>query len=134
MDRNLEERLDEFCGSNKMYRWIVDDVVDSAIDYEGTDEEKVVARLEEIMHSGCQSGTVLSLVWYNQTTAFFDDFYDEIYDYIEQMEANGFDVIEAIKRGNQADVVNIIMCDQWSKNNIAWLVYEQVCYDLLNEL
>lgn len=132
MDKELEEILDEFCGSNKMYRWIVDDVVDSAIDYEGTDEEKVVARLETITEHGCASGTVSSLIYYDDTTDFFNNFYDEIYNFLADMEANGLDPIKLIN--NEVDAEDILMCTDYSKNIIAWRVYEYVCDELLNIL
>ena len=133
MDKELEEILDEFCGSNKMYRDIVDEVVEDSQEYDGEDDrEKLVSRLDEITTHGCASGTVSSLIYYDDTTNFFNTYYDEIYDYLTEMDGEGLEPMQALK--NSMDDVSIMMCDRYSKNFIVWMVYEEVCYRLLNTL
>lgn len=135
MDKELEEILDEFCGSNKMYRWIVDDVVDSAIDYDyDSEKENVVARLEDITYSGLASGIVDTLIYYDDTTKFFETYYDEISDELYNMENAGLEPMKLLKSENSMDNVSIMMCDQLSKNYIVWMVYAFVCGDLLDVL
>ncbi len=134
MDRNLEEILDEFCGSNKMYRDIVDEVVEDSQDYDGDDREKLIARLEDITNSGLRSGIVSSLIYYDDTEKFFNTYYDEIYDVVADMYDDGLNPLEILRKSNGADDVAIMMCDQYSKNNIVWMVYAFVCSDLLDVL
>lgn len=134
MDRNLEEILDEFCGSNKMYRDIVDEVEYKSQDYDGDDKEKFIRVLEDINYSGLASGIVGSLIYYDDTTKFFETYYDEISDELYNMENAGLEPMKLLKSEYSMDDVSIMMCDQYSKNYIVWMVYAFVCGDLLDVL
>lgn len=133
MDRNLEEILDEFCGNNKMYRDIVDEVVEYSQEYDGDDKEKLIGVLEDIGRSGLASGIIGSLIYYDDTTKFFDTYYDEISDVLSDIEDNGLDPMEWLK-SSVGDNIAIIMCTEISKNYICWMTYEYVCDELLNIL
>ena len=133
MDKNLEEILDEFCGSNKMYRDIVDEIVEDSQNYDGDDKEKLIGVLEDIGRSGLTSGIIGSLIYFDDTERFFNTYYDEIYDVVAEMYDNGLEPLEILKR-YPVDDVAIMMCDQYSKNYIVFIVYENVCYNLLSIL
>lgn len=133
MDRNLEEILDEFCGSNKMYRDIVDEVVEYSQNYDGDDKEKLIGVLEDIGRSGLASGIIGSLIYYDDTERFFDTYYDEISDVLSDIENSGLNPMELLKSSVEDDIA-IMMCTGISKNYISWITYEYVCDELLNIL
>ena len=83
-----------------------------------TDEE-VNNFFKDLQTSGCQSGMVSSLIYYKDTHAFFDTHYDEIEDLRQDYKDNyGIDVV----------IKNDL------KNTLSWFAFEEVAYQLANEL
>lgn len=118
--------------NNSMYKWVIDDVMDSIIDYDGDSmDEKLRSRLNEITEHGCQSGTVMSLIYYTDTVKFFDDFYDEIYDMVDNTFGPD-SVLDSLEQ--RCGKMDIIMGADTVKNYLAWMAYEEVCYELDIEL
>ena len=64
---------------------------------------------------GCVSGMVSSLVWYNQTHRFFDTYYHEIMELIEDLTDQG---------------LKIELTGEDLKNRLAWLSFEEVAYQM----
>ena len=121
--------LNDMSNDNAMYKWVIDDVMDSVIDYEGDSmDEKLKSRLEEIIDHGCQSGTVGSLIYYTDTVKFFDNFNDEIYDMIDYDGAQS--VLKMLQQ--KCDLTDIIMGADIVKNYLTWMAYETVCSDILD--
>jgi hypothetical protein len=69
--------------------------------------------------SGCQSGMVGSLIYYYDTHAFFDRYYDEI----EELREDYEDSI-----GEPLQIVGDL------KNWLAWFAFEEAAYRIANEL
>ena len=83
-----------------------------------TDEE-VINFFNDLQTYGCQSGMVNSLIYYRDTHAFFDTHYDEI----EEL------------RQDYKDSCGIDISIQYDlKNTLAWFAFEEVAYQLSNEL
>ena len=82
-------------------------------------EPSPIDYLEGVTQHGCVSGWVSRLVYYTDTHAFFDTHYDEIHDMISDYKDNtGLDLVHT------GDL----------KNFYAWFAYEQIAYDILNQL
>lgn len=83
------------------------------------DECSPLSYLEDVTQHGCISGTVSRLVYYVDTNAFFDTHYDEIQEMIEEyQESTGIDLVHT------GDL----------KNFYSWFAYEQIAYEILNQL
>jgi hypothetical protein len=88
------------------------------LDHAGTDEE-VINFFKDLQTSGCQSGMVYSLIYYTNTHTFFDKHYDEIEELRQASKENyGIDIV----------IKNDL------KNTFAWFAFEEVAYQLANEL
>ena len=127
----VQNKLNDMASSNSMYKWVIDDVMDSDISgYNGdTFDEKLKSRLNEIIEHGCQSGTVGSLIYYTDTVKFFDNFNDEIYDMVEDV-FGAESVLDMLKQ--HCDTTDIIMGADTVKNYLAWMAYETACSDILD--
>ena len=122
--------LNDMSNDNAMYKWVIDDVMDSVIDYEGDNmDEKLKSRLEEITEHGCQSGTVGSLIYYDDTVKFFDNFNDEIYDMVEDYYG-AESVLDMLKQ--HCELIDIVMGSDTVKNYLAWMAYEVTCSNILD--
>ena len=89
-------------------------VVSAALDY---DEPEIFFR--DLLQNGCASGMVPGLIYYIDTRAFYDQHYDEIESIREDME-DSFGEPITIK----GDL----------KYFFAWLNFEEVAYQIANEL
>ena len=129
----VQETLNNLADVDALNKWVIDDVMDSDISgYNGdTFDEKLKSRLEEITEHGCQSGTVSSLIYYTDTVKFFDNFYDEIYNMIDDVYTAD-STFEMLKQ--KCDLTDIIMGADTVKNYLAWMAYEEVCSVILDEL
>ena len=129
----VQEILNDMSNDNAMYKWIIDDVMDSDISgYNGdTFDEKLKSRLEEITEHGCQSGTVSSLIYYTDTVKFFDNFNDEIYDMVEDV-FGAESTLEMLQR--HCELIDIVMGADTVKNYLAWMAYEVTCSNILDSI
>ena len=129
----VQEILNDMSNDNAMYKWVIDDVMDSDISgYNGdTFDEKLKSRLEEITEHGCQSGTVSSLIYYTDTVKFFDNFNDEIYDMVEDV-FGAESTLEMLQR--HCELIDIVMGADTVKNYLAWMAYEVTCSNILDSI
>lgn len=128
---DLSNLIQEFKDKNGMYEFVVDDLIDDCEDYEGdTLSEKLWKRCEDVLTHGCVSGMVGSLIYYTDTTAFFDKYVDEIYDLIEDYGPDEF--LEMISANVSA--TEILVNADTAKNWITWRAYEEVVYQFQNRL
>ena len=132
-DQKVQDVIDELKSKNNMYAWVIEDILDDSEDYSGdTLKDRVIARCNEIYEHGCVSGTVGSLIYYSDTTRFFNDNWDDIYDMLEELDDGGVEPMEAIKRN--CSNTEILMGTDQVKNWIAWMCYEEIAYQLMEKL
>lgn len=81
-------------------------------------EDSVEKWFEDLLQYGCVSGMVSGLVYYSDTEAFFDKYYDEIMELKEDYEES---IGEPMKIPYQL------------KNHLAWFGFEQTAYRIYHE-
>ena len=111
----------------KMYKWILKDIFADSENYAGSKKEKILARCEDIQR-GCSSGTVSSMIYYSDTTAFFKKFKKEIIAMVKNFIASG----ERLDQLNGWDSEDPFCEDVYNQNLLAWLAYEEVNNELYN--
>jgi len=82
--------------------------------------------LQDIINHGCVSGTVSSLIYYNQTIAFHDEHEDEIDDLIEEYLENTGETFADLVATMNFEVFNIDLLKNWK----AWFAYEFVASNI----
>lgn len=122
---NLDNLIQEWEEISPLHERVISEIVDDSENYNGTKLDRIKSRLDDISH-GLVSGIVGSLVYYSDTTKFFDEYYDDIWDVIQELVDNGLEPLEAIKRN--CDDVEILMCTDNVKNWVVWMVYEEIAY------
>lgn len=86
---------------------------------EALDYYSVEIFFKDILSNGCASGMIGSLIYYTQTHAFFDRFYDDIEEIRHYYKEN---------MGIPLDLPNDL------KNTLAWFAFEETAYQLAKEL
>ena len=122
---NLDNLIQEWEEKSPLHERVISERVEDSENYNGTKLDRIKARLDDISH-GLVSGIVGSLVYYSDTTKFFDEYYDDIWDVIQELVDNGLEPLEAVK--HNCDDVEILMGSDNVKNWVAWMVYEEIAY------
>lgn len=95
-------------------------------------EEKDGLSLTEVVQHGCVSGIVNSLIYYDDTKAFYDKHEKEIWDLATEeadnvFSSNVFSYLAQLK--GAADITGATSM----KNLMAWWAVEMTCHNILNE-
>ena len=126
-------RIKELKNKNKLYERVINEILEDSKDYSGTIKERIIQRCNEIVQYGCVSGMVSSLIYYADTISFYNNYYEEITKIVEELEESGMNILECCLKNNLT-TTQIIMNDEQAKNQIAWLAYEEIAYQLLSIL
>jgi len=111
---NNQSAFIEFLESHKNSRenTIAKVVAEEALD---RDREEVKIWFEDLLYHGCASGMVSSMIYYTDTHAFFDKYYDEIMQ---------------IKEDYEEEIGQPMNIPTTLKNYLAWFAYEEVARTL----
>ena len=112
LQKKLRKQLTEIL--DKEYESVRKYVAQEAIEY-----HSVATFFHDILNYGCKNGTVSSLIYYSQTHAFFDRFYNDIEEMRHEYEKN---------MGVRIDLSNDL------KNTLAWFAFEETAYQIAKEL
>lgn len=111
--RITDKRLESLKDGNALREYVIDYIKD------GYQPQERAYFISDILKSGCVSGVVGELIYYRDTHAFFDRFYNEIEELRQEWEEN---TGEAIRIKDNL------------KNDLAWFGFEETIYQLANEL
>ena len=92
--------------------------------YDSVRDSYEIEDLREIVEHGCQSGCAHQHIYYNQTLSFFDEYEDEIIEYI--INNLGDEFIEEVWNNNTINITGY-------KNDTTWLYVELVASQLVDE-
>ena len=93
--------------------------IKAAVANEALDYSNPKSFFIDILQHGCKSGAVSSLIYYTDTHAFFDKYYDAIEQIRDDVESN---------LGEPLQVSGDL------KNHLAWFAFEETAYRLALEL
>lgn len=110
--KNLKEMLLNLKGESNLK----DAVIDIAIDHIGEYDE-AEGYFNNVLDYGCASGVVGELIYYTQTTEFFNTHADEIFDLYNELKSEYGEI----------DI-------ELSKNNLSWLAFEETLRQIANDL
>ena len=91
---------------------------------EATQEKE---RIEDVVQHGCQGGTISELIYYRDTSAFYQKYQDEIWDKLEDTRADmGLDSILKLIATFHGHVGS----DLQLQNLLAWWAAEVTCQEI----
>ena len=115
-----KENVKKLKGKSALTDYVLDYVLDRWDDYDDK-----TAIFSDVLDHGCQSGIVSRLIYYSDTTKFYDDHKDEInallYDLMEETGIyNPSDLF-----GDKWDKEDPLALDVINKNLLAWFGFEE---------
>lgn len=127
MNKELIEKLEDIKAetNNKLIK----DVIETL-----QDEEEIESYIEDLMQHGCQSGMVGSLIYYNDTLRFYQDFKKEINTLLKEtlLETGLKSPSELF--GDKWDDEDIFAEEENNQNLLSWFGFEetvrQIAYSL----
>ena len=134
-NKETKELLKRFIDGNRLYRYVVKDIVSDSDNYNGdTLAERISARLEDVSH-GCSSGIVSSLIYWSDTEAFYKKFKREIIELAKESADSMGESLGAFLSSLNGWEDDDPFCEEGSNmNTLAWFAYEEIAYMLGNEL
>lgn len=111
---NIIKKLKEMAkneSTSELKKYVIEDILNS----HGT-PEYIESYLKDVVYNGGVSGTISSLIYYEDTKKFYFKFESEIMDLLEEKD------------------IEIVMENLPLSNNLAWVGYEAVAQELLNTL
>ena len=107
---------------------VIDFILDEYDDYD--DPKKIVT---DLLEHGCQSGMVGYLIYYNQTTAYYEEHRDEINKLLyEIMDECGI-YAPAELFGDKWDKEDPLAIDVTNQNLLAWFGFEETMRNVARE-
>jgi hypothetical protein len=92
--------------------------------YDSVRDSYEIEDLREIVEHGCASGVAHDHIYYNQTLSFFNEYEDEIIEYIA--DTLGGEVNEQLWLDNSCNITGY-------KNDTVWSFVELVAYELVEQ-
>lgn len=127
----IQEFLEDLKGSNKLTNYVLDYYIDESADYKTPDD--LLRSMEDLQQYGCQSGMINGLIYYDDTTKFFDKYKDEINDILsEVMGGTGCSMEELF--GDKFDESDPLIINCSNKNLLAWFGFEETVYNLYENI
>lgn len=79
--KKLKTKLEEMKGEDDLKDYVIDYILD---DY--SSDEDIETFFKDLLQHGCVSGMIGTLIYYSDTHAFYDKYYDEIETLREELE------------------------------------------------
>ena len=88
--------------------------------------------IKNISEKGCVNGACNDLIYYDDTTKFYDDHKNEIWELLEdEAEEFGFNNVFEFM-GTWSHYAKNVNSDTSFKNLLAWWSVENICYQIIN--
>ncbi len=125
MIKMINEFLEDLKGSNKLTNHVIDYYMDR--EYESSDE--LLKSMEDLQQYGCISGMINELIYYDDTTKFFDKYKEEINELLSNLiDGTGLSMQELF--GDKFDNDDPLIVDYNNKNLLAWFGFEETVNNL----
>ena len=125
MIKMINEFLEDLKGSNKLTNHVIDYYMDR--EYESSDE--LLKSMEDLQQYGCISGMINELIYYDDTTKFFDKYKEEINELLSNLiDGTGLSMQELF--GDKFDNEDPLVLDYNNKNLLAWFGFEETVNNL----
>ena len=112
--REIKEKLEDIASGNDIKAEVAQEILDSI-----NEDYSIEGWFEDLFQGGCASGFIGSLIYYNDTNAFFDKHYDEI---------------DELRNDYEESIGEPLKFEGDLKNGLAWFSFEEVARQLANEL
>jgi hypothetical protein len=116
---SITTKLQELAKGEDLKAYVANEILDDIQNYEGSEKEKAADCFNNLFRGGCASGFVSGLIYYTDTHAFFDKYYDEI---------------EELRRDTEEELGEPLKITSDLKNFLAWFAFEETARKIADDL
>lgn len=127
----IRDFLENLKGDNKLTNYVIDHYIDESSNYTSVDE--LLKSMEDLQEHGCISGMINELMYYDDTSKFFDEYKDEINEIVSDLTQNSGFSLEGLF-GSNFDKNDPLIIDYYNKNLLAWFSFEEVSNKIYEEV
>ena len=122
----VEKYLEEVRNGDDLKNYVIDYYIEN---YKDSTMEKMILAMEDLMKYGCISGIIPNLIYYEDTT----NFYDKYKNNINKMVSNIGIPMEEIF-GDKFDKEDPLVLDITNKNLLAWFGFEETASQIYEQI
>lgn len=127
----IRDFLENLKGDNKLTNYVINHYIDESSNYTSVDE--LLKSMEDLQEHGCISGMINELMYYDDTSKFFDEYKDEINEIVSDLTQNSGFSLEGLF-GSNFDKNDPLIIDYYNKNLLAWFSFEEVSNKIYEEV
>lgn len=127
----IRDFLENLKGDNKLTNYVINHYIDESSNYTSVDE--LLKSMEDLQEHGCISGMINELMYYDDTSKFFDEYKDEINEIVSDLIQNSGFSLEGLF-GSNFDKNDPLIIDYYNKNLLAWFSFEEVSNKIYEEV
>lgn|SRR5574344_371037 len=117
--------IKEFLESLKDGNRLKDYVINYYIDDDYDDVDNLIVSMEDLQKYGCISGMIGTLIYYDDTNDFFENYKEEINELLsEVIDGTGLSTEELF--GNKFDKTDPLILECSNRNLLAWFGFEEM--------
>lgn len=126
----VKEYLESLKDGNKLNDYVIDYCID---DIEDSDIDELLTNMEDLQRYGCISGMIPSLIYYDDTNKFYEEYKEEINEMLSNLiEGTGCSMSELF--GDKFDNEDPLVLDYSNKNLLAWFGFEETSNNLYEKI
>lgn len=112
----VEEYLEEIRNSDDLKSYVIDYYIDN---YKDSTMEELLSGMKDLMNYGCVSGLIPDLIYYEDTTKFYDKYKTNINEILSEFALPLEELF-----GDKFDADDPLILDISNKNLLAWFGFE----------
>ena len=146
----VEEYLEDLKNHSELNNYVVDYYIDrnysdidnfyqynnqlhNYIDRNYSDIDNLIKDMEDLQRYGGVSGMIQGLIYYDETSEFYDKYKDEINDLLSNnLNDYGLSIEEFFK--DRFDNDDPLVLDYLNKNLLAWYAFEETAYQIYEKI
>lgn len=127
----VKEILEDLKDGNKLKEYVLDYYIDDSEYYDNI--EDLITNLKDLQKYGCVSGMIHSLIYYDDTNKFYEEYKEEINELLSNLiNGTGLSITELF--GNKFDNEDPLILDISNKNLLAWFGFEETAYSIYENI
>lgn len=108
-------------------------VLDYYIDHNNNNVEDLLTNMEDLQRYGCVSGMITSLIYYDDTNRFYEEYKDEINELLSNLsDGTGLSIEELF--GDKFDKEDPLVLNTFNKNLLAWFGFETTSNSIYEQI
>ena len=119
------ERLKEYIPKNKLEKKVKEILLNQGY-------ENLENLFKEVLYCGCKEGVIPELIYYDDTTKFYENYKHQINELLQQLYETG--CLDSLSDLEDFDKSDMLVLEIHNQNLLAWLSFEETTRNIMYNL